>query len=311
MGGLAIVATGLCGVWIAHRISLTANQISRHVRRIAQGDFRPFPVPLQQDELGDLVRDINTMAEQLKLYEAKIRRTEQEKILEQLGSGLAHEIRNAVTGARMALQIHAGECPLEECESLAIATRQLQIMENQLQRYLQLSRTQETIDPKSVDLTAMLEHLLPLMRPLAEHLLVVLAWDRPAEPIHAMANREALEQVILNLLQNGIEAAAAQSYPASAERQVQLSLQQTAASAVRITVTDSGAGPSPAVRDRLFEKFATDKLHGTGLGLSVSRDIVQQHDGTLTWKRDGDRTVFTVQLPGLPQEVLDVENSCR
>jgi len=310
MGGLAIVATGLCGCWVARRISQTATKITWHVGLIAQGDFRPLPVPSQEDELSDLVRDINTMAEQLQLYEARIRRAEQGKILEQLGTGLAHEIRNAVTGSRLALQIHAGECPLEKCESMEVASRQLQIMENRLQRYLQLSKRHNRAAPNPVDLANLLDRLLPLMQPLADHLQVGLQWNRPGGPMRVMAQREALEQVFLNLLQNAIEAAAARHGPSSVPRRVQMTLSCLAENSLQVRFSDSGAGPSPLVQERLFERFVSDKANGAGLGLSVARGIVLEHGGSLSWNRVGSQTVFVVDLPAISPEVRDGANSC-
>ena len=60
---------------------------------------------------------------------------------------------------------------------------------------------------------------------------------------------------------------------------------------------DTGPGPAPAMAERMFEPFATDKSHGTGLGLSLAKDIIDAHGGTLRWERKEDRTRFVVEIP--------------
>jgi nitrogen-specific signal transduction histidine kinase len=66
---------------------------------------------------------------------------------------------------------------------------------------------------------------------------------------------------------------------------------------VFVEVTDSGPGPSPDVAAKLFEPFVTGKPEGVGLGLAVARQVAEAHGGTITWRRENDRTVFRIVLP--------------
>jgi nitrogen-specific signal transduction histidine kinase len=66
---------------------------------------------------------------------------------------------------------------------------------------------------------------------------------------------------------------------------------------VTLTVSDSGPGPAGNVRDQLFEPFVSEKPDGVGLGLSVAREVVEQHAGRIHWRRVGGMTQFTVELP--------------
>ena len=79
-------------------------------------------------------------------------------------------------------------------------------------------------------------------------------------------------------------------------RQVRVELARQDGAAV-VRVTDSGPGPSPQVRQRLFEPFASDKGEGVGLGLFVARQVAAAHGGTIRWERQADATSFIVQLP--------------
>jgi signal transduction histidine kinase len=99
-----------------------------------------------------------------------------------------------------------------------------------------------------------------------------------------------LQQVVLNLLLNGLEAMhAVEGRP----REIVISTQREASDRVRVAVQDSGSGIDPQLAPRMFEAFYTTKSGGLGMGLSISRSIVQQHGGRL-WAvpNDGPGTTF-------------------
>ena len=90
-----------------------------------------------------------------------------------------------------------------------------------------------------------------------------------------------LQQVLLNLLLNGLEAMSA---VADRPRELVISTQRDAADRVRVAVQDSGSGIDPDLVNRMFDAFYTTKRSGLGMGLSISRTIVEQHGGRL-WAR--------------------------
>src|SRR5262249_62022971 len=81
----------------------------RRPRRTAAGDFSPMPLPRRDDELRDLGRSVNEMAQQLARYQEAVRRTERLRLLGQVSGGLAHQLRNGVAGARLAVQLYLRE----------------------------------------------------------------------------------------------------------------------------------------------------------------------------------------------------------
>ena len=89
---------------------------------------------------------VNRTAEMLNEYEAQVRRSEQMRTLTVLGASIAHQLRNAVTGCRMALDLHAAECQsADDSECLDVAKRQLRLMESQLQRFLRVGKAPEQL----------------------------------------------------------------------------------------------------------------------------------------------------------------------
>ena len=97
----------------------------------------------------------------------------------------------------------------------------------------------------------------------------------PTELPLVRADRLQIEEIILNLLQNALEAVAGQ-----ADREIRLKA-EVVEGIVKVSVSDNGPGLSPAARDHLFEAFFTTKADGLGLGLSLSRTIVEAHGGRL------------------------------
>ena len=173
-----------------------------------RGDFRAAALPAVDDEIRDLSIAVNRTAEMLAEYEKQVRRSEQMQTLSVLGASIAHQLRNAATGCRMALDLHAAECPTAEAdECLEVAQRQLRLMESQLQRFLRVGRRQAEIVVREVDLVGLVEELLPLVRPAAQHAGVALDVQIATEHIAIDGDEEALGQVVLNLLLNAIEAA--------------------------------------------------------------------------------------------------------
>ena len=207
--GLAalVIVVVVSGV-IAARVTRPLHRLSDQVEGIARGDFTPLPISQRDDELRDLALAINRTAEILTRYEQQVRRHEKLRTLGRLGGGIAHQLRNSVTGCRLALELHGRECPHEADEGLAVARQQLDLMEEYLQRFLSLGK-QETRPPVLLNLADVVDRTLTLVRPKAQHLGVELQWSRPADPLPIAGDADQMAQAVVNLLLNAIEAAAA------------------------------------------------------------------------------------------------------
>ena len=115
------------------------------------------------DEIRDLSAAVNRTAAMLAEYEEQVRRSEQMRTLTILGASIAHQLRNAATGCRMALDLHADECHATESrECLDVARRQLRLMESQLQRFLRVGKQPTEMVKRDVDLGDLMDELLPL-----------------------------------------------------------------------------------------------------------------------------------------------------
>jgi signal transduction histidine kinase len=290
-GGLASVALAL---GVAQRLSRRVQELERRTRLIAAGDFSPMPLPGRNDELRDLGRSVNDMAQRLAQYRETVARTERLRLLGQVSGGLAHQLRNGVTGARLAVQLHVRECNGHaDPEALAVALRQLALVEVHLKRFLDLGRnTEPRCEPCA--LTAVLDNAVALLRPQCRHAGIDLHWQPLAEGPTLAADAGQLGHLFVNVIGNAIEAAGPGGWVS-----VELSAERPRWASV--TVADSGPGPSPEVAGRLFEPFVTGKPDGVGLGLAVARQVAEAHGGAIRWRREPNRTCFVIDLPLEPR----------
>ncbi len=292
-GAIAIVAVALVTAVLAHRFVQPIHRLRHQAAAIARGDFQPVEVARRDDEIRDLAVSINRMSEQLGQYENQVRRHEQLRILGQLGAGMAHQLRNAAAGGRMAIELHRRECSRGNAsESLDVALRQLGLMETYLQRLLVFGQD-PPVARESVALPALVADALALVRPACVHAGVELAFEPPAEPLAVCGDAPSLRQLIVNLVLNALDAARGQPQPG----RIGLELRRIEADRVVLEVCDTGPGPTPELAGRLFEPFVTSKPEGTGLGLYVARRVAETHRGTLHWRRVEGQTYFSVVLP--------------
>lgn len=284
---------------VASRMSRTITRLREEALRVAEGDFRPAPVPTVNDEIRDLSISFNRMTEMLAEYETQVRRSEQLRTLSVLGASIAHQLRNAATGCRMALDLHAADCTSSDSgECLDVAKRQLRLMESQLQRFLRLGKRPTEMVKREIDLGDMVEELLPLVRPAAQHAGVALDCRISTERLAIEGDAEALEQVVLNLLLNAVEAAQQTGVERrDARGRVCIEVRASVPREVEIVISDTGAGPPADVASCLFEPFVTSKAEGAGLGLATAREVVLEHGGSLEWTRENEMTRFRVRLP--------------
>jgi signal transduction histidine kinase len=302
VGVVAVAAAAVVARVLAGRISRAMSCLGDEVLRLARGDFGPVELPATDDEIRDLASAVNRTAQMLADYEREVRRTEQMRTVARLGASLAHEMRNAATGCRMAVDLHADVCPGgHDDESLAVARRQLKLMETQLQRFLQIGRRPAEVVRREVDLARLVDDLLPLVRPAANHAKVELVWRLADDDLMIHGDKDGLGQVALNLILNAIEAVQQHPGDTAATRRVTVELRRSEHDDAELVISDTGPGAglgrSSDTGPSIFEPFVTSKAEGAGLGLAVAKQVIEAHDGAISWSRLDGVTRFRVTLP--------------
>jgi signal transduction histidine kinase len=272
---------------IGQRLVGRIRALEKRTRQIAAGDFSPMPLPYAKDELRDLTVSVNDMAERLAKLNQAVERTERLRLTSQLASGLAHQLRNGVTGAKLSVQVYLSEHAEEDTEALDVTLRQLNLMESNLRRFIDLGRPGSG-KREACSLTRILSEVVELHRPRCKHAGIELLWDPPDYEYVIVGDAGQLADLFVNLVGNAVDALGSSG-------EVSITVRR-AGERIVVEVSDSGPGPPPEVASRLFEPFVTGKPEGIGLGLAVARHAAEAHGGGIAWRREKGRTIFRVEL---------------
>ncbi len=306
-GGAIVIVAAIMMV-LAVSVRRPMVELQEKIARVSLGDLNvSVDFANRNDEIGDLGRDFNDMVAQLKanreeihgLHQTQMSRAEHFATLGELAAGLAHEIRNPLAGIAGVIEIVSRDLPPDSAARSVIKDAKEEAV--QINRIL--TDLLETARPKPPqfqlkDLGGTAEHAVMFARQQAitKGIRVELDKGEQLPPVDHDPNQ--LNQVLLNLLLNAIQA---MDKPAA----IYVSLRRDKDAAL-ITVADQGKGIAPEVLPNIFRPFFTTKGHGTGLGLSLARRIVEAHGGTINVRSEvGKGTQFTLRLPVTHEKAAD------
>ena len=307
-----ILAVTLLIQWLVHRfVAVPLRQLTEGVRAIGAGDLRQrIHIDRKSEELSGVAAEFNRMAESLQAAQdelvrgaeerltlaQRVRHSEKMAAIGQLAAGLAHEIGAPlhVIRGRADLLARRTERPEKEGRDLQIIVQQIDRITGIVRSLLDFSRHREPhFAPLS--LREVVDGVADLLAAEAHRTGVELRTsDTPSMTVNG--DRDQLQQVVLNLLLNALQAVSA----ADGERVVQITgWPDPAAGQVVLRVTDSGPGVPPELAEQVFAPFFTTKAAGagTGLGLAVARRIAEEHSGTLEAVPSETGGAFELRLP--------------
>ncbi|MBI5245847.1 MAG: hypothetical protein HY923_01600 [Elusimicrobia bacterium] len=251
-----------------------------------------------------MVREMADAQREKERGQELLRRSEKMSAIGQLAAGVAHEINNPLGvilgfSQSLARRLKAGdeiELPIKSIEREALRCKAL------VQSLLTFARTQQS-DRIPMDLNEAVEQALTLISPQAKIGRVTVETALAADLPKILGNKHQIEQVIMNLAKNAIDA-----MPGGGALTLTSELVSGVPhSWILLKVVDDGAGIPPAVAAKIFDPFFTTKPigQGTGLGLSLVSEIVEKHSGEVSVESRPGRTAFTVKLPSHTGGALD------
>lgn len=248
--------------------------------------------PDQDDEIvlfavGRDTTDENALA-------VRVRQSEKLAAVGTLAAGLAHEIRNPLNGARLHAtflerDLRKNDASPEQLEALRIVTEEIKRLGDLVSEFLDFARP-KPLELRPTALRALCEHAVKLVAPAAEKSGSNVCFEFPVHDIVLDVDAPKIGQVLLNLLQNAIEA-----LETVHGGTVKLRVRRRPRHAV-IEVEDNGPG-LPDVDAPIFDPFFSTKPTGTGLGLSIVHRVVTDHGGTIDVESRAGQMMFRVKLP--------------
>lgn len=203
-------------------------------------------------------------------------RAEQLMALGQIAAGVAHELRNPLTSIKGLIQVNQ-----REFEDRGVPSHDFQVIEHEIRRmersleaFLDFARPPRP-ERHRLDLAFLVERVAALVQGRAKKQQVSIDFTAPDAPAQAEVDADQVQQLLLNLLLNALDA-----MPSGGS--IRISLRHAGAATVEIEVADTGPGIAPHILPVIFDTFVTDKESGVGLGLPVSRRIAEDHRGSLT-----------------------------
>jgi len=227
-----------------------------------------FRLPDQGGELRNIVQSINSMAQGRQELETALRREDNLRLMGRVVAGIAHEIRNPLNSIRLTSRVLArrlADQPQAQ-ESTSLITTEIDRLDSLLSSLLVFG-PDEPGKLHRQPIQPLVERTLALVKPHAKERNVELRFHSDAD-CEAYVDGDRLQQALMNLLLNAIDAS-------GTDGGVALSMTQSP-DHVEIHVEDSGPGLTANQEDRIFEAFYTTKPNGTGLGLAVTKTLLEK-----------------------------------
>jgi len=289
-------------------IALTASQWITAPLRIIRSELAG--VDLQKtnrmiaysgsDEIGSLVNEYNSKVAELEHNAEILAQTQREVAWREMAKQVAHEIKNPLTPMKLSIQhlertIQTGKKP-DEAEVKRLTKNLIEQIDsltgiaNAFSDFAKMPKSRK----EKVDLIDVIENSISLFDKF-QH--INLSFNKPEPgPAYVLSDRDQLLRVMNNLLKNAIQATSETEEP---RIEISISKQHNA---FKISICDNGPGIDEGVRDKIFVPNFTTKSRGMGLGLAISKNIIEQFDGKIWFETyEGKGTCFYFQLPGLNQ----------
>jgi len=299
-GAGAVATCGALLVVLTYLIQRPMVELQEKIAQLGAGDLGvSVSFAQRNDEIGDLGRNFNHMVQQLRetreelerLHHTQMSRAEHLATLGELATGLAHEIRNPLAGIAGVIEIIGRDLPATSPARTVVKDVREEIarINHIVTDLLQAARPRPPKMRKS-DLNTTVEHAVMLGRQqaLSKSIEIVLQKD-PSLP-KVEHDSDQIHQVLLNLLLNALQAI-------DQDGKIRVTVKPQGEMAV-VEVADNGLGIAPEHLPNIFRPFYTTKGEGTGLGLSLARRIVEDHQGRIdVTSAVGKGSTFAVVLP--------------
>ncbi len=286
----------LLGLMLAMSVTGPLRELETAAARVASGDMGTTITISAGGEVGQALNAFNHMTVELKQAQARLIRAERIAAWRDIARRIAHEIKNPLMPIQTSIETmrktHARKHPdfdeifEESTVTILEEVERLKRIVTEFSRFARMPRP----NPTMLSVADVTQHVVGLHSGGD----VEVDLEIEGEPEEVRADREQLTQVLVNLVQNGADAARARHGERGGKVDVVVSSIETG---VRVEIIDNGTGISHDDKARIFEPYFTTKAGGTGLGLAIVHRIVSDHGGSIdVHDAEGGGAVFEILL---------------
>lgn len=292
LAGFSILLALTIGFLVGRPLTKSIESLRQGAMAVANGDFGHQIKVETNDELKQLADSFNAMTAELKETQKKLLQSEKMAALGQIAAAVSHELKNPLTGIKMAAYFLKDKVNREDTEAI----KSIADIESEADRankiVMEILTFSQPISPifNSIQVNEVLAEILPLQEYQAE-LHDIKVTKHFQENIGAVkADRDQLKQIFDNLINNALQAMGA-----GGELTVSTLEEKNM---IKVKIKDTGIGIQEENLKSIFQPFFTTKDKGIGLGLSIVNEIVKKHQGTISVEsRLGQGTTFIVSFP--------------
>lgn len=295
LNAFIFLLSGLIALFITNTITKSFTLIREKLRQVSLAQLNDEIEWHRDDEIGMLVKEYNKMVRKLEVSAAMLAKSEREGAWREMARQVAHEIKNPLTPMKLSIQylqnaIRSNAPNVQELSGNMAKTLIEQIdhlaqIASDFSAFANIMHTKNEV----LLLNEVLNSVISLYQTDARN---EINYDTPAELFHVFADKTQLNRLFTNLLQNAVQA-----IPEGRHGIVNVVARRNGET-VLVTIQDNGEGIPEEVRNRIFIPNFTTKSSGTGLGLAMCKNIVEQAKGNIWFDtRVGEGTTFYVELP--------------
>jgi len=296
-GGAATLMAAIVGLLVSRGLTAPISSLTSAASQMSDGDLSTRALVHGEDEIGQLARQFNQMAEGLEASFSEL--AAERDSLRRFMADASHELRTPITALKTfneLLQGAAGGDSAVRDEFLAESQAQLDRLEWITEHLLDLSRLEAglaALDMADHDTGELMETAAAAFKALAHERGITLSAKQPTSPIEVRCDRRRIELALANLLDNALKF----TRPGGV---VEIGAEQVGES-VRLWVRDTGPGIDPGDLPHIFERFYRGRdrrVEGSGLGLAIVHSITQAHGGQVSVQSElGAGSCFAIEFP--------------
>jgi signal transduction histidine kinase len=287
ISAFVILIVILTGLYFVKSICVPLVEISSTAKKLAKGDFSERIAVKNNDEIGDLSKAFNDMADELE---------NSEQIKNDFISSVSHELRTPLTAIKGWSETLAGGCDAEMLnKGMRVISGETQRLERMVEELLDFSRIQSgrfSLQMSRMDIIAELEDAILIYNEKAKAENIAISYNEPEFLCPVYGDKNRLRQVFINVIDNAIKYTdSGGSIDITAEKREQT---------VSVIIADTGCGIAAADLPKVKAKFykANSTRRGSGIGLAVADEIMSMHGGSLEIESELNvGTTVTITLP--------------